>query len=157
MLSRKVGLGYLTLDRQSRTLSGGEVARASLTSALGSCLVNTLYVLDEPSIGLHPRDTRMLIEMLKGLRDMGNTIMIVEHDPDIIARSERSSTWGRAQARTAAVSCLQATGRPCTRARLPDRRLFCRQAPHCAAGAPPHSGRGSRLRIQGATINNLQI
>jgi len=85
----RVGLGYLTLDRQSRTLSGGEVERASLTTALGSCLVNTLYVLDEPSIGLHPRDTRMLIDILKGLRDMGNTMLIVEHDQDIILQSDR--------------------------------------------------------------------
>ncbi|MEI6125708.1 MAG: excinuclease ABC subunit UvrA, partial [Pseudomonadota bacterium] len=84
----RVGLGYLTLDRQSRTLSGGEVQRASLTTALGSCLVNTLYVLDEPSIGLHPRDTRRLIDILKGLRDMGNTLMLVEHDPDIILQSD---------------------------------------------------------------------
>ncbi len=84
----KVGLGYLTLDRQSRTLSGGEIERASLTTALGSSLVNTLYVLDEPSIGLHPRDTHLLIDILKGLRDIGNTIMIVEHDPDIIMQSD---------------------------------------------------------------------
>ncbi len=84
----KVGLGYLTPDRQSRTLSGGEVERASLTTALGSSLVNTLYVLDEPSIGLHPRDTRKLIDILKGLRDLGNTILVVEHDPDIIMFSD---------------------------------------------------------------------
>ncbi len=92
----RVGLGYLTLDRQSRTLSGGEVERASLTTALGSSLINTLYVLDEPSIGLHPRDTRMLIEIIKGLRDMGNTLMIVEHDPDIISHSDRVIDMGPA-------------------------------------------------------------
>ena len=79
-----VGLGYLTLDRQSRTLSGGEVQRVSLASALGSSLVNTLYVLDEPSIGLHPRDNHRLIGILKGLRRLGNTLVVVEHDPDII-------------------------------------------------------------------------
>jgi len=84
----KVGLGYLTLDRQSRTLSGGEVARASLTCALGASLVNTLYVLDEPSVGLHPRDTHLLLDVLQALRDLGNTIVIVEHDPDIIARAD---------------------------------------------------------------------
>ncbi len=84
----KVGLGYLTLDRQSRTLSGGEIERASLTTALGSSLVNTLYVLDEPSIGLHPRDTHLLMDILKGLRDLGNTLLIVEHDPDIIMQSD---------------------------------------------------------------------
>ncbi len=85
---RDVGLGYLTLDRQSRTLSGGEVQRVALASALGSSLVNTLYVLDEPSIGLHPRDSHRLIGILKGLRDLKNTIVVVEHDPEIIRQSD---------------------------------------------------------------------
>ena len=85
---RDVGLGYLTLDRQSRTLSGGEVQRVALASALGSSLVNTLYVLDEPSIGLHPRDNHRLIGILKGLRDLGNTVVVVEHDPEIIRDSD---------------------------------------------------------------------
>ncbi len=85
---RDVGLGYLTLDRQSRTLSGGEVQRVSLASALGSSLVNTLYVLDEPSIGLHPRDNHRLIRILKGLRDLSNTVVVVEHDPEIIRESD---------------------------------------------------------------------
>ncbi|PKN24212.1 MAG: excinuclease ABC subunit A [Deltaproteobacteria bacterium HGW-Deltaproteobacteria-21] len=84
----EVGLGYLTLDRQSRTLSGGEVQRVALTSALGSSLVNSLYVLDEPSIGLHPRDSHRLIKILKGLRDLKNTVVVVEHDPDIISESD---------------------------------------------------------------------
>ncbi len=95
---RDVGLGYLTLDRQSRTLSGGEVQRVSLTSALGSALVNTLYVLDEPSIGLHPRDNHRLVRILKGLRDLGNTVVVVEHDPEII-RAERFYPGPRAQGR----------------------------------------------------------
>jgi excinuclease ABC subunit A len=85
---KDVGLGYLTLDRQSRTLSGGEVQRVSLTSALGSALVNTLYVLDEPSIGLHPRDNHRLVRILKGLRDLSNTVVVVEHDPEIIRESD---------------------------------------------------------------------
>ncbi|CAB5122207.1 Excinuclease ABC subunit A [Olavius algarvensis associated proteobacterium Delta 3] len=85
---RDVGLGYLTLDRQSRTLSGGEVQRVALASALGSSLVNTLYVLDEPSIGLHPRDNHRLIGILRGLRDLGNTVVVVEHDPEIIRDSD---------------------------------------------------------------------
>jgi len=80
----EVGLSYLTLDRQSRTLSGGEVERVSLTKALGSSLVNTLYILDEPSIGLHPRDSQRLVQILHSLRDLGNTICVVEHDPEII-------------------------------------------------------------------------
>ena len=83
-----VGLGYLTLDRQSRTLSGGEVQRVALASALGSSLVNTLYILDEPSIGLHPRDSQRLVRILKTLRNLSNTVVIVEHDPEIIAESD---------------------------------------------------------------------
>jgi len=79
-----VGLSYLTLDRQSRTLSGGEVERVSLTKALGASLVNTLYVLDEPSIGLHPRDTHRLVRILRALKELGNTVVVVEHDRDII-------------------------------------------------------------------------
>ncbi len=82
------GLGYLTLDRQSRSLSGGEVQRVSLAAALGASLVDTLYVLDEPSIGLHPRDTRRLVDTLIRLRDQGNTVVVVEHDPDVITRSD---------------------------------------------------------------------
>jgi excinuclease ABC subunit A len=85
---RDVGLGYLTLDRQSRTLSGGEVQRVALASALGSSLVNTLYILDEPSIGLHPRDSHRLMGILKGLRDRQNTVVVVEHDPEIIRQSD---------------------------------------------------------------------
>ncbi|UCC66417.1 MAG: excinuclease ABC subunit UvrA [Deltaproteobacteria bacterium] len=80
----EVGLAYLTLDRQSRTLSGGEVERVSLTKALGSSLVNTLYILDEPSIGLHPRDSHRLVQILRDLKQMGNTVVVVEHDQEII-------------------------------------------------------------------------
>jgi len=84
----EVGLGYLTLERQSRTLSGGEVERVNLTTALGTGLVNTLYILDEPSIGLHPRDIDRLIRILHSLRDQGNTILVVEHDPAIIRAAD---------------------------------------------------------------------
>jgi excinuclease ABC subunit A len=84
-----VGLGYLTLDRQSRTLSGGEVQRINLTTALGTSLVNSLFVLDEPSIGLHPRDVQRLIRVLHRLRDAGNTLLVVEHDADVIRASDR--------------------------------------------------------------------
>jgi excinuclease ABC subunit A len=83
-----VGLGYLTFDRQSRTLSSGELQRVALTSALGSSLVNSLYILDEPSIGLHPRDNSRLIRIMKKLRDIQNTVIVVEHDPEIIGQSD---------------------------------------------------------------------
>lgn len=85
---KDVGLGYLTLDRQSRTLSGGEVQRVALASALGASLVNSLYVLDEPSIGLHPRDNQRLIGILHRLRDLPNTVVVVEHDPAIIRAAD---------------------------------------------------------------------
>ena len=84
-----VGLGYLTLDRQSRTLSGGEVQRINLTTALGTSLVNTLFVLDEPSIGLHPRDMQRVIGVMKRLRDAGNSLVVVEHDPQIMLEADR--------------------------------------------------------------------
>jgi excinuclease ABC subunit A len=84
-----VGLEYLTLDRLSSTLSGGEAQRIQLATSLGSRLVGTLYVLDEPSIGLHTRDTHRLIKILHDLRDLGNTILVVEHDPDIMRASDR--------------------------------------------------------------------
>ena len=89
-----VGLGYLTLDRQSRTLSGGEVQRINLTTALGTSLVNTLFVLDEPSIGLHPRDMNRITEAMKRLRDAGNTLVVVEHDPAVMLAADRMIDMG---------------------------------------------------------------
>jgi excinuclease ABC subunit A len=89
-----VGLGYLTLDRQSRTLSGGEVQRINLTTALGTSLVNTLFVLDEPSIGLHPRDMGRVIDVMKRLRDAGNSLVVVEHDPQIMLEADRLLDMG---------------------------------------------------------------
>jgi len=82
---KAVGLDYLSLDRQSRTLSGGEVQRVHLTRALGSALVNVLYVMDEPSVGLHARDQKRLMSQLRRLTELGNTVVVVEHDPDMIA------------------------------------------------------------------------
>ena len=89
-----VGLGYLALDRQSRTLSGGEVQRINLTTALGTSLVNALFVLDEPSIGLHPRDMSRVIGVMRRLRDAGNTLLVVEHDPQIMAEADRIIDMG---------------------------------------------------------------
>ena len=85
----EVGLDYVTLDRLTSTLSGGEAQRIQLATSLGSHLVGALYVLDEPSIGLHPRDTDRLIEILKGLRDLGNTLVVVEHDPEMMKAADR--------------------------------------------------------------------
>ncbi|WP_197388809.1 excinuclease ABC subunit UvrA [Ralstonia pseudosolanacearum] len=89
-----VGIGYLTLDRQSRTLSGGEVQRINLTTALGTSLVNTLFVLDEPSIGLHPRDLNRIVEAMQRLRDAGNTLVVVEHDPSVMLAADRLIDMG---------------------------------------------------------------
>ncbi len=83
-----IGLGYLTLDRVAGTLSGGEGQRIQLATSLGGGLIGTLYILDEPSIGLHPRDTHLLIDIMNKLRDMGNTVIVVEHDEDIIQASD---------------------------------------------------------------------
>ena len=85
---QKVGLNYLTLNRKSNTLSGGESQRINLATSLGSSLVGSMYILDEPSIGLHPRDTEKLIEVLKSLRDLGNTVIVVEHDEDIMKQAD---------------------------------------------------------------------
>ncbi|WP_284214750.1 excinuclease ABC subunit UvrA [Comamonas jiangduensis] len=89
-----VGIGYLTLDRQSRTLSGGEVQRINLTTALGTSLVNTLFVLDEPSIGLHPRDMERITQAMHRLRDAGNTLVVVEHDPAVMFAADRMIDMG---------------------------------------------------------------
>lgn len=90
----EVGLGYLNLDRQSRTLSGGEVQRINLTTALGTSLVNTLFVLDEPSIGLHPQDMDRVNSVMKRLRRAGNTLVVVEHDPQVMLAADRIIDMG---------------------------------------------------------------
>jgi excinuclease ABC subunit A len=84
----EVGLGYLTVDRPTRSLSGGETERVNLTTCLGTKLVNTLYVLDEPSVGLHPRDTARLVRILQELRDLGNTVVVVEHEPAVMRAAD---------------------------------------------------------------------
>ena len=114
-----VGLDYLTLDRLSSTLSGGESQRINLATSLGSALVGTLYVLDEPSIGLHPRDNQRLIDILRLLRDQGNTVIVVEHDAEMMAVADhivdlglgageqggRRTNRGRSRPGTCAASC----------------------------------------------------
>ena len=84
----KIGLGYLTLNRKSNTLSGGETQRINIATSLGSSLVGSMYILDEPSIGLHSKDTEQLIQILCDLRDLGNTVIVVEHDEDIMKAAD---------------------------------------------------------------------
>ncbi|HRO40791.1 MAG TPA: excinuclease ABC subunit UvrA [Flavobacteriales bacterium] len=90
----EVGVGYLTLDRRSNTLSGGETQRIDLATSLGSSLVGSMYILDEPSIGLHPRDTHRLIDVLKQLRDLGNTVIVVEHDEEVMLAADHIIDMG---------------------------------------------------------------
>jgi len=89
-----VGLGYLTLERQARTLSGGEAQRIHLASALGNLLTGTLYALDEPTVGLHPSDARRLLDVLRRLRDLGNTVVVVEHDPTLVGGADHVAVLG---------------------------------------------------------------
>lgn len=107
-----VGLSYLTLNRACNTLSGGESQRISLVKSLGSSLVGSLYVLDEPSIGLHPRDTERLIHVLRELRDLGNTIVVVEHDEDIIAAADHIIEIGPAAGRHGGEVVYEGAPRP---------------------------------------------
>jgi excinuclease ABC subunit A len=153
----EVGLEYLTLDRQSRTLSGGELERVDLTTAIGSSLVNTLYVLDEPSIGLHPRDTERLTRILHRLRDLGNAVVVVEHDPTIIRAADHvidlgpgaGERGGRIVFAGAPAALGKATA-SATADYLCGRRAI----------RPPARRRkpipGLSLRIRGATANNLK-
>jgi excinuclease ABC subunit A len=91
-----VGLSYLTLDRTAKTLSGGEAQRIRLATQIGSQLMNVMYILDEPSIGLHQRDNERLINALKNLRDLGNTVLVVEHDKDMILEADHVIDMGPA-------------------------------------------------------------
>ena len=154
---KEAGLGYLTLDRQSRTLSGGEVERASLTTALGSSLVNTLYILDEPSIGLHARDNQRLIAILKGLRDAGNTIVVVEHDPEIILQSDHVIDLGPAAGEQGGQMIFCGPAREIPRS---SRSLTGRYLAGDLQIPVPQRRRKPRedycLTLQGASVNNLK-
>jgi len=108
-----VGLDYLTLDRLASTLSGGEAQRIQLATHLGSTLVGALYVLDEPSIGLHPRDSARLIGLLKSLRDIGNTVLVVEHEAEMMRAAITSLTSAPARANSAARSFSRAILKAC--------------------------------------------
>ena len=152
----EVGLGYLTLDRQSRTLSGGEVQRINLTTALGTSLVNTLFVLDEPSIGLHPRDMGQIIAVMQKLRDAGNTLVVVEHDPQIMFAADRLLDIGPGPGeRGGEIVCFDTPevvkneARSLTGAYLSGRK-------HAHEPAAPLATGGPALEILGATEHNLK-
>ncbi len=155
----RVGLGYLTLDRQSRTLSGGEVQRISLTTALGTSLVNTLFVLDEPSIGLHPRDMRRVIEVMHRLRDNGNSLLVVEHDPQIMLTADRVIDMGPGPGEHGGQIVFEGT--PAQLAARSDtltaKYLSGRLDAVTAAGkrGAPESG-APAIKVRGATEHNLR-
>ena len=137
-----VGLGYLTLDRQSRTLSGGEVQRINLTTALGTSLVNTMFVLDEPSIGLHPRDMNRIVEAMHRLRDAGNTLVVVEHDPAVMLAADRLIDMGPGPGERGGQIVFDGTPEAIAQRRHADRRLPRR----AQAGRHGHQAPGRRRR-----------
>jgi len=153
-----VGLGYLNLDRQSRTLSGGEVQRINLTTALGTSLVNTLFVLDEPSIGLHPRDVNRIIVVMHRLRDAGNTLVVVEHDPKVIQAADRVLDIGPGPGEHGGEIVFYGPMRDLANAKksLTADYLFRRkrvEVPRIAAARRTSAG---ALRIEGAAEHNLK-
>ena len=153
-----VGLEYLTLDRQSRTLSGGELERVDLTTAIGSSLVNTLYVLDEPSIGLHPRDSRRLVEILQRLRANQNTVVVVEHDPEIIKECDHIIDLGpKAGEQGGQIMFAGYLSRVAQKRRVADGGVSEPAQDDSVAGAQPQaSWRSESIKIKGARANNLK-
>ena len=157
----EVGLGYLTLDRQSRTLSGGEVQRINLTTALGTSLVNTLFVLDEPSIGLHPRDIDRVIKVLKRLRDSGNTLVVVEHDPQIILAADRVIDMGPGPGTHGGEIVFYGNTAKLARAKNSltadylNGKQKLQRSPQPSRGKP--TTKNSVIKLIGASENNLQL
>ena len=152
----EVGLGYLTLDRQSRTLSGGEVQRINLTTALGTSLVNTLFVLDEPSIGLHARDIGRIIGILRRLRSAGNSLLVVEHDPQVILAADRVLELGPGPGERGGAVVF--SGSPAELLQTGDSltaRCLARTLVPPPRTEPPH-GPVRRLELLGARENNLK-
>ena len=154
----QVGLGYLTLDRQSRTLSGGEVQRINLTTALGTSLVNTLFVLDEPSIGLHPRDMGRVIGVMQRLRDAGNSVVVVEHDPQIMLAADRIMDVGPGPGERGGEIVF--FGAPAELARhqssVTGAYLSGRKTVVAEDSATAPSGKTAHIDLRGATEHNLK-
>ena len=150
-----VGLNYLTLDRSSKTLSGGEAQRIRLATQIGSQLVNVLYILDEPSIGLHQRDNERLINSLKNLRDIGNSVLVVEHDKDMILHADYVIDMGPAAGIHGGQVVAQGTPKQILKARsLTADYLNGRKEVQIPAERRP--GNGHTLSLRGATGNNLK-
>lgn len=167
----EVGLGYLTLDRPTRTLSGGETERVNLTTCLGTRLVNTLFVLDEPTVGLHPRDTARLVRLLERLRDAGNTVVVVEHEPAVMRAADQIVDLGPGHGESGGQVVFQGTYRQLLRCRasLTGQYLSSRRRIEIPARRPvdPGASPATRdpqpetrnppnwLRLAGVTRHNL--
>jgi excinuclease ABC subunit A len=150
-----VGLNYLTLDRTAKTLSGGEAQRIRLATQIGSQLVNVLYILDEPSIGLHQRDNARLISALKNLRDIGNTVLVVEHDKDMIMQADHVIDMGPAAGEHGGEVVGEGSPKEFAKAKtLTNDYLSGRK--EIAIPAKRRSGNGKSLAIKNASGNNLR-
>jgi excinuclease ABC subunit A len=152
----EVGLDYLTLDRLTSTLSGGESQRIQLATSLGSHLVGALYVLDEPSIGLHPRDTQRLIDILKSLRDLGNTVLVVEHDPDTIEAADRVLDLGPGAGELGGKLLFSGTYDEILKDSRSITGRYLSGETKIPVPATRHRPTGRFLRLHGATLHNLQ-
>jgi excinuclease ABC subunit A len=151
-----VGLDYLTLDRLSSTLSGGEAQRINLATSLGSALVGTLYVLDEPSIGLHSRDNLRLIEILRQLRDQGNTVLVVEHDADMIKVADHIVDLGLGAGEQGGRVVFSGTLEGLMREPRSLTSKYLRQELAIPVPTARRRGTGQKLRLLGATEHNLK-
>jgi excinuclease ABC subunit A len=154
----EVGLAYLSLDRPTRTLSGGEVERVNLTTCLGASLVNTLFVLDEPSIGLHPRDTGRLIGVMQQLRDKGNTLLVVEHDEAVIRVADNLIEIGPGRGDAGGELVFNGPLSELTSSRAPERSLTAAYLSGRMSIPVPKTRRQPRgiITVKGATEHNLQ-
>jgi excinuclease ABC subunit A len=152
----EVGLDYLSLDRLTSTLSGGESQRIQLATSLGSHLVGALYVLDEPSIGLHPRDTKRLIDILKSLRDLGNTVLVVEHDPDTIAAADRVIDLGPGAGELGGKLLFAGTYDEILKDSKSVTGRYLSGEMRIPVPNSRHKTTGRFLRIYGATLHNLK-
>jgi excinuclease ABC subunit A len=152
----EVGLDYLTLERLTSTLSGGESQRIQLATSLGSHLVGALYVLDEPSIGLHPRDTQRLIDILKSLRDLGNTVLVVEHDPDTIQSADRILDLGPGAGELGGKLLFSGTYAEILADPKSVTGRYLSGEQKIPVPTNRHKPNGKFLRLSGATLHNLQ-
>jgi excinuclease ABC subunit A len=152
----EVGLDYLTLDRLTSTLSGGESQRIQLATSLGSHLVGALYVLDEPSIGLHPRDTQRLIDILKSLRDLGNTVLVVEHDPDTIEEADSVIDLGPGAGELGGKLLFSGTYEAMLKEPKSITGRYLNGELRIPVPNSRHKPNGKFIRLYGANVHNLQ-